>query len=136
MPEPSPQTLGIDHIGLAVRDLETTRSFFCDCLGWTVVGGRPTYPALFVSDGQDLVTLWQVEAPDDGAPFNRRRNIGLHHLALKVADRPSLDALFARAAAWPGVTVEFAPEQLGNGPRIHCMFYEPGGLRLELDCTP
>jgi catechol 2,3-dioxygenase-like lactoylglutathione lyase family enzyme len=136
MPEPSPQTLGIDHIGLAVRDLETTRSFFCDCLGWTVVGGRPTYPALFVSDGQDLVTLWQVEAPDDGAPFNRRRNIGLHHLALKVADRPTLDALFARVAAWPGVTVEFAPEQLGNGPRIHCMFYEPGGLRLELDCTP
>jgi catechol 2,3-dioxygenase-like lactoylglutathione lyase family enzyme len=135
MPEPSPQTLGIDHIGLAVRDLETTRSFFCDCLGWTVVGGRPTYPALFVSDGQDLVTLWQVEAPDDGAPFNRRRNIGLHHLALKVADRPTLDALFARVAAWPGVTVEFAPEQLGNGPRIHCMFYEPGGLRLELDCT-
>lgn len=136
MSEQSPQTLGIDHIGLAVRDLETTRRFFCDCLGWTVVGSNPTYPAVFVSDGHDRVTLWQVEAPESCAPFNRRRNLGLHHLGLKVADRPTLDALFARIAAWPGVTVEFAPELLGKGPRIHCMFYEPGGLRLELDCTP
>jgi catechol 2,3-dioxygenase-like lactoylglutathione lyase family enzyme len=136
MPDQSPSTLGIDHVGLTVRDLETTRRFFCECLGWNVVGGRPAYPALFVSDGQDLVTLWQVEAPESCAPFNRRANLGLHHLALKVADRPALDALFARVAAWPGVTVEFAPEPLGNGPRIHCMFYEPGGLRLELACTP
>ena len=28
--------------------------------------------------------------------------IGLHHLALKVADRNALDALHERVAAWPG----------------------------------
>jgi catechol 2,3-dioxygenase-like lactoylglutathione lyase family enzyme len=38
-------TCGIDHVGLSVRDLESTRCFFCDCLGWRVVGERPDYPA-------------------------------------------------------------------------------------------
>src|SRR5260221_997936 len=55
----TPATCGVDHVGLSVRDLESTRRFFCDCLGWRVVGERPEYPASFVSDGQQIVTLWR-----------------------------------------------------------------------------
>jgi catechol 2,3-dioxygenase-like lactoylglutathione lyase family enzyme len=40
-----PATCGVDHVGLSVRDLESTRRFFCDCLGWRVVGERPEYAA-------------------------------------------------------------------------------------------
>jgi catechol 2,3-dioxygenase-like lactoylglutathione lyase family enzyme len=129
-------TAGIDHVGLTVSDLEASRRFFCECLGWKVVGGKPAYPAVFVSDGGILVTLWQVDRPDDCVTFDRRRNVGLHHLALKVVDRASLDALHARVAAWPGVVVEFAPEPLGNGPKAHCMVREPGGIRIEFACLP
>lgn len=131
-----PMTAGIDHVGLTVRDLEQTRCFFCDCLGWQVVGENPSYPAVFVSDGQARVTLWQVQRPDDCAAFDRRRNLGLHHLALKVADPTALDAVFKKVAAWPGVEVEFPPELLGKGPKIHCMVREPGGIRLEFACLP
>ena len=53
----TPATCGVDHVGLSVRDLESTRRFFCDCLGWRVVGERPEYPAAFVSDGRQIVTL-------------------------------------------------------------------------------
>src|ERR1700761_6755381 len=60
----TPATCGVDHVGLSVRDLTSTCRFFCDCLGWRVVGERPDYPAAFVSDGQLVVTLWQVEAPN------------------------------------------------------------------------
>jgi catechol 2,3-dioxygenase-like lactoylglutathione lyase family enzyme len=74
-------TCGVDHIGLSVRDLESTRKFFCDCLGWRIVGARADYPAVFVSDGHDIVTLWQVESPSKAIPFDRRANVGLHHLA-------------------------------------------------------
>jgi catechol 2,3-dioxygenase-like lactoylglutathione lyase family enzyme len=129
-------TCGVDHVGLTVRDLELSKGFFCDCLGWQVVGENPAYPALFVSDGQDRLTLWQVEAPGDCVAFDRRRNVGLHHLALKVADLPTLEALFARVAAWPDVVVEFAPEPLGKGPKVHCMVREPGGVRIEFACLP
>jgi catechol 2,3-dioxygenase-like lactoylglutathione lyase family enzyme len=136
MPDPSPLTAGIHHVGLAVRDLQQSSRFFCECLGWRVAGERPDYPAIFVSDGKILVTLWQVESPDTCVGFNRRQNIGLHHLALKVADRATFDALFARVSAWPGVTVEFAPEALGAGPVTHCMINEPSGIRIEFDYDP
>ena len=60
--EPKTGTCGVDHVGLSVRDLVSTRKFFCDCLGWRIVGERPDYPAVFVSDGHDVVTLWQVQS--------------------------------------------------------------------------
>jgi catechol 2,3-dioxygenase-like lactoylglutathione lyase family enzyme len=57
-------TVGVDHVGLTVRDLEQSRRFFCECLGWHVVGENPAYPAVFVADGHDRVTLWQVDGPE------------------------------------------------------------------------
>ena len=111
MPDNVPLTIGIDHVGLAVKNLESARRFFCECLGWTVVGENQNYPASFVSDGNGIVTLWQVDDPGKCGPFDRRRNIGLHHLALKVVDRSALNALYARVAAWPDIVVEFAPER-------------------------
>ena len=132
----TPATCGVDHVGLSVRDLESTRRFFCDCLGWRVVGERPEYPAAFVSDGQLIVTLWRVEAPDQAVAFDRRTNVGLHHLALAVADRAGLDALYERVASWPGVVVEFAPELSGKGPKIHFIVREPSGIRIEFAFDP
>jgi catechol 2,3-dioxygenase-like lactoylglutathione lyase family enzyme len=133
---PIPTTCGVDHVGLSVRDLESTQRFFCDCLGWRVVGERPEYPAAFVSDDQLIVTLWRVEAPDKAVGFDRRANVGLHHLALAVADRAGLDALFERVVSWPGVIVEFAPEPSGKGPKTHFMVREPSGIRIEFAFDP
>jgi len=129
-------TSGIDHVGLTVLDLETTKKFFCDCLGWTVVGGNPSYPATFVSDGYVMLTLWQVQNPNECVRFDRKTNLGLHHIALKVANMDDLQTLFDRVSGWPGVTVEFAPEPLGKGPKTHFMVREPGGIRMEFDCSP
>ena len=109
-------------------------AFSCECLGWEVVGENAAYPAVFVSDGTTRLTLWQA---DEGhVAFDRRKNLGLHHLALKVVDLDALRDLHARVSAWPDVVVEFAPELVGKGPRVHCMVREPGGVRIELVCTP
>ena len=129
-------TYGIDHVGLSVRDLASTRNFFCDCLGWRIVGERADYPAAFVSDGHDVVTLWQVESPSKAIPFDRRANVGLHHLALAVGDQIGLDTLYRRVSAWPGVVVEFGPERSGAGPKIHFIVREPGGVRIEFAFDP
>jgi catechol 2,3-dioxygenase-like lactoylglutathione lyase family enzyme len=129
-------TCGVDHIGLSVRDLASTRRFFCDCLGWRVVGERTEYPAAFVSDGQSIVTLWQVESPSNAVAFDRRANVGLHHLALAVVDRTSLDALYKRVSGWPDVVVEFGPELSGSGPKIHFIVREPSGARIEFVFDP
>jgi catechol 2,3-dioxygenase-like lactoylglutathione lyase family enzyme len=131
-----PLTHGIDHIGLAVQNLNDTRDFFIQCLGWNLVGERPAYPAAFVSDGHVLLTLWQVTNQDKLVAFDRKTNVGLHHLALRVGSEEALDDIFSRVSGWPGVVPEFAPENLGEGPKRHAMVYEPGGIRVEFDFDP
>ncbi len=135
MPD-TPMTLGVDHVGLAVRDLEASEGFFTSCLGWKQVGGWDHYPSAFVSDGTSVLTLWQVSDPQDCVAFDRHKNVGLHHIALKVADEAALNALYDSVKDWPGVDVEFSPEPSGKGPKIHAMIREPGGLRVEFAYDP
>jgi catechol 2,3-dioxygenase-like lactoylglutathione lyase family enzyme len=131
-----PVTIGFDHVGLTVKDLTAAQSFFVDCLGWKVIGGRPEYPSTYVSDGVAVLTLWRVEDPAAYVEFDRRANIGLHHLALRVPSREALDELHGRIASWPGVVIEFPPQTSGSGPKVHMMLREPGGNRLELTWDP
>jgi catechol 2,3-dioxygenase-like lactoylglutathione lyase family enzyme len=127
-----PLTRGVHHVGLAVPDLAAAERFFVDALGWTTVGGVPTYPSVFVSDGATMVTLWRVADPASATPFDRRANVGLHHLALKVADRTALAAAFDRVRSHPGVTIEFPPGPMREGsPTHHFICAMPGGVRLE-----
>lgn len=122
-------THGVHHIGLTVDDLDGAVAFFTNALGFTRVGGRPDYPSVFVSDGAVMVTLWKA---DDGArSFDRRENVGLHHLALKVANPEALARVHERVASHPGVEIEFAPEAIGDGGNEHMMCRIPGGIRLE-----
>ncbi len=129
-------TAGVHHVGLTVPDLEQARAFFCAVLGFEVVGGQPDYPALFVSDGRILLTLWRAADPATARPFDRRANIGLHHLSLAVADDAALDVAWTRVSAHPDVVVDVAPEamRLGSATR-HFLVFIPGGIRLEF-ATP
>lgn len=131
LPARMPITKGINHLGLAVLDLEQTTKFFVDGLGWTESGRDPTYPRTAVSDGYVRLTLWQVDRSRPIVRFDRRCNVGLHHLALEVRSETDLESIMARISAYPDATIEFAPELLGDGPRKHMMCCEPGGLRIE-----
>lgn len=124
-------TAGAHHVGLTVPDLEAAVRFFTEGLGYTKIGEVPSYPAAFVSDGTTMITLWQAEDPATATPFDRRRNLGLHHLALRVREG-TLDALHERLAARDDVQIEFPPEPLGGGATRHMMTRIPGGLRVEL----
>lgn len=124
-------TRGLNHLGLTVRDLEQTTTFFVDVLGWDVTARDDGYPRTTVTDGALRLTLWQVQT-DDPAPFDRKTALGLHHLALEVPDEATLTGLADTLAQTDGVRIEFAPEPMGSGPRQHMMFAEPGGLRIEL----
>jgi catechol 2,3-dioxygenase-like lactoylglutathione lyase family enzyme len=126
-----PVTRGVHHVGLTVPHLDATRAFFLETLGFTQVGEVPRYPAAFVSDGHVMVTLWQAEQPETALAFDRKQGIGLHHLALAVENELALKELHERLARLDDVTIEFAPEPLGNGPTQHMMCAIPGGIRVE-----
>ncbi len=123
-------TQGAHHIGLTVPNLEQTRNFFIETLGYDQIGEVPDYPAVFLSDGNLMLTLWQATDPDNAVPFDRKNVIGLHHLALTV-DTGSLDGLYERLQNAADVDVEFAPEPLGDMPVRHMMCNIPGGIRVE-----
>lgn len=129
-------TRGVHHVGITVPDLGEAEHFFSEALGWDVVGGNPAYPAVFVSDGHTMVTLWRATDPSTASAFDRHSNIGLHHLAFSVADETALDALFDRVRSHPGVTIEFAPTPIREGSTTrHFICAMPGGARIEF-ATP
>jgi catechol 2,3-dioxygenase-like lactoylglutathione lyase family enzyme len=129
-------TRGVHHVGLTVPDIEVTRDFFVEVLGFEQVGEKPAYPAVFVSDGVTMLTLWQVQDRSSARGFDRKQQVGLHHLALQVADADALEQAHATLATQPGVDIEFAPEPLGTGGARHMMCSIPGGVRLELIAVP
>jgi len=122
-------TQGAHHIGLTVSHLEESAAFFTTLLGWKEVKRKDDYPAIFVSDGNIMVTLWKnrVEPP---VSFDKNRNVGLHHVAFKLESEDCLNELYSKLLE-ANIKIEFAPELLGTGPAKHMMCYEPSGVRVE-----
>jgi catechol 2,3-dioxygenase-like lactoylglutathione lyase family enzyme len=125
----TPITKGVHHIGLTVSKLEESAAFFTSMPGWREVRRNEEYPAIFVSDGSIMLTLWATKE-QPSIPFNRRSNIGLHHLALLVENEDSLNRIYELLTN-NGTKIEFAPELLRQGPAKHMMCYEPSGIRVE-----
>lgn len=129
-------TQGLNHLGLTVSNLDRSVAFFTDVLGWRYVGGDSAYPSKFVSDGELFLTLWQATPNKKTVKFNRKTNVGLHHLALTVSSFEALDELHERFKKTKGVVIEFGPELNAGGPTKHMMIREPSGNRIEFAYKP
>lgn len=125
-------TSGIHHLGLSVANIKEAATFFIEQLNFKQVGEIPDYPAIFISDGTVMLTLWQIKDADNRVEFDRTKNVGLHHFALKVSTIEQLQAIYQNLTELDNVEIEFAPEALGNSPFQHMMCLIPGGIRLEL----
>lgn len=130
-PTTAPVTSGAHHIGLTVPSLTDAADFFTKTLDFSIVGEKPDYPALFVSDGVTMITLWQATNGADATPFDRKTNIGLHHIAFKVSGPDALSTLHTRLKTAKNVMIEFAPESLGGSKTNHMMCTIPGNIRVE-----
>jgi methylmalonyl-CoA/ethylmalonyl-CoA epimerase len=92
----------IDHIGVAVEDLDAALPFYRDTLGMQLVH-RETLPdqgveAVLLDIGDGHVELLAPLHPDTAVGrFLARRGAGLHHVAYRVADIDA--ALHALAAS-------------------------------------
>ena len=122
---------GVDHLGLTVSNLDSSKVFFTDVLGFKTLGSDPTYPAYFLSNNKITITLWRVKNDEKRVEFNRAENVGLHHLALSVESIKKLSELHEHLKMQNNIIIEFAPENLGSGPTQHMMIREPSGNRIE-----
>lgn len=81
----------IDHIAIAVEDIEKAAAFFTDALGLTV-SGREDVPeqktrVAFINIGQVRIELIQPMSPDSPVQkFLDKKGQGIHHLAIGTDD--------------------------------------------------
>ena len=81
----------LDHVGIAVSDLQASLAFFKDVLGLQVEVSEEIASqrvrAHFLSAGQSMLELLEPTAPDSPiAKYLAKRGPGMHHVALRVDD--------------------------------------------------
>ena len=127
-------TPGLDHINLTVSDLERSRQFYGDVLGFDVHKLPEDFPDTFfagtfyfmVGGVEFFLVTHQTTLPSDR--FDETR-IGLDHLSFKAPDEAALYTLVEKLNA-AGVensgVVEFAP-----AGKLHVVFRDPDNIQLE-----
>jgi methylmalonyl-CoA epimerase len=81
----------LDHVGIAVSDLQACLAFFQDVLGLHVEASEEVASqrvrATFLNTGQSTLEMLEATAADSPiAKFVEKRGPGLHHVALRVDD--------------------------------------------------
>jgi methylmalonyl-CoA epimerase len=81
----------LDHVGIAVSDLQASLAFFRDVLGLHVEASEEIASqrvrATFVNTGQSTLEMLEATAADSPiAKFIEKRGAGMHHVALRVDD--------------------------------------------------
>lgn len=78
----------LGHLVLYVRDLDRSRRFYRDVLGWKeITGDLPTgFPASAFSSGRTHHELLLIEVGPDAIPIPRGRRVGMYHFGLKVGE--------------------------------------------------
>lgn len=125
----------LDHVGIAVRELDAALAFYRDTLGLELDAPEEVSSqrvrAHFVRTGEALLELLEPTQPDSPiAGFVDRRGPGLHHIALRVDDiQAALDHLKARGVR----LIDEAPREGAHGSLV--AFIHPAsahGVLVEL----
>lgn len=112
--------MNIDHIGIAVRDLEAAIATYeallqTPCYKRETVASEKVETAFFRT-GESKVELLGATTPDSViATFIEKRGPGLHHVAFEVAD---VDAELARLTALGFVALTPEPKPGADNKRI------------------
>ncbi len=121
----------LGHLVLYVRDLERSRHFYRDVLGWREIApdGGMRFPAAAFTSGRTHHELLLIEVGPNAAPIPSGRRVGLYHFGLKVGTtddelREARDALVAAGARIVGAS--------DHGVTHSLYIEDPDGNEIEL----
>lgn len=129
------KVLKVDHIGIAVKNLEESKKFYTEVLGMTAMGEEVVEEqkvrVCFIPCGDSEVELLESTAPDGPiAKFIEKNGEGIQHLAFRVDNiEQALAALKAQ-----GVRLIDEKPRYGAGA-ASIAFVHPkatGGILVEL----
>jgi catechol 2,3-dioxygenase len=72
----------LGHLVLYVRDIERSRRFYRDVLGWSEIAGEG--PMAMFSSGRTHHELLLLEVGPNATPIPPGRRVGLYHFGLKI----------------------------------------------------
>jgi catechol-2,3-dioxygenase len=119
----------LGHIVLYVRDIERSRRFYRDLLGWQEISGFDGAPVAAFSSGRTHHELLLIEVGKDAAPIPAGRRVGMYHFGLKIGEtddelRAALERLQAAGAKIVGAS---------DHTVTHSLYIEdPDGNEIEL----
>ncbi len=129
------KVLRVDHIGIAVKDLDAAKKFYTDVLGMAAQGEEVIEPqkvkVCFIPSGDSEVELLESTTPDGPiAKFIEKKGEGIQHIALRVDNiENALKDLKAKGVR----LIDESPRYGAGGASI--AFIHPkatGGILLEL----
>ena len=125
---------GIDHLDLAVSDLERSLAFYADCRRSATRGRARSGDAgrVYVARGRmGSVSLRERQSHARERPYDRY-DLGIHHIAFAAPSREAVDERHAWAREH-GVEIESEPREYDYTPGYYALFlHDPDGLKLEI----
>ncbi len=128
--------VGMDHVGIAVKNLDEAIHVYCDLLGFKLLGvhvltERKIKIALISTGGETQIELVQpLDAESTVAKFLETRGEGIHHFAVRVED---IEAALADMKKNGVALIDEKPRVGAEGKRV--AFVHPKstkGVLLEL----
>ncbi len=119
----------LGHLVLYVRNLERSRHFYRDVLGWKEVAGMSEMPAAAFSSGRTHHELLLIEVGENATPIPSGRRVGMYHFGLKIGTtdeelRQALNELLEAGARVAGTA---------DHTVTHSLYIEdPDGNEIEL----
>jgi glyoxylase I family protein len=129
--------IGLDHVVLRVRALDTMLAFYCGALGCTVERRQDAIGLVQLRAGAALIDLVPVDGPlgraGGAAPGPEARNLDHFCLRIEPFDEPQIRQQLA-AYGVPAGPVESRYGAQGEGPSIY--LDDPEGNVVELKGPP
>jgi methylmalonyl-CoA/ethylmalonyl-CoA epimerase len=129
------KVLKVDHIGIAVKDLEQAKKFYTEMLGMTALGEevveQQKVKVCFIPSGDSELELLESTSPEGPiAKFIEKNGEGIQHIALRV---DNVEAALADLKAKGVRLIDEVPRYGAGGASI--AFIHPkatGGILLEI----
>ena len=125
--------IGIDHLAIRVSDLERSKAFYDQVLGFLGFTLEWAFDRVIGwTNGETM--FWITEADALGRKHKHRTgDVGFHHYAFELGAREDVDALYAFLLD-QGVTIVDAPADYPDyGEGYYAVYFlDPDGLKLEV----
>jgi catechol-2,3-dioxygenase len=118
----------LGHVVLYVSNLEASRTFYRDILGWREISAQPGAIAAY-SSGRTHHELLLIEVGADAHPIPSRPRVGMYHFGLKIGETDDdLRAAIARLRE-AGVTIVGMSD---HGVTHSVYILDPDGNEVEI----